>query len=469
MHWTSFNDLSLKRKILMIALTTSALSLVLACSLILLNEWLTYPRIMKQNLLNLAQIVGDNCTAALSFNDNKTAQEVVETLKANPHIRSAVLFDGKGRIAAVYLTEKLAFPTSLPSAQGEEIQMNSEKAWLYHYILSGKERIGTLYLESDTGELRTRLMGYAATTAGVLVLSFLISLGVAGRLQRRVTGPLHQVVKKLKEIARGEGNLTERIKVEGRDEIGQVADYFNTYVDKLQAVDEMKQNIISVVSHQLKTPVAEINGYIENLLEGLAGELGPKQRQYLQDMKEIGKENYRMICDLLSVSKIDRGVISVNLAPAHVSRLVELAVRDYEETIRRKGLSLVFEGLSKDLEVLVDRDKIVETIRNLVNNAVKFTDHGSITIAVRDAGESVTIEVSDTGLGMGPEALERVFTKSRVLGEEASRSGAGLGLYIARHFMRLQNGEITVTAEKGKGARFRLTIPKAKGPEGGVL
>jgi signal transduction histidine kinase len=289
---------------------------------------------------------------------------------------------------------------------------------------------------------------------------------VADRLQRRVTQPLQRVVEKMKDIARGEGDLTERIQVDGQDEIGQVAESFNTFVHKLQTVDEMKQNLISVVSHQLKTPVAEINGYIENMLDGLSGELAPRQRRYLEEMREIGVENYRMICDLLSVSKIERGILSVTTKPVAPRRLVELAIRDYESSIRRKGLKLELSGLDKGVFVMVDQDKTVETLRNLINNSMKFTDHGSITLSVLEAGDRVVVEVRDTGLGMSAATLESLFTKNRVLGAEASRSGAGLGLFIAKRFMKLQNGDVTATSELGKGSCFRVVMPKAEGPEG---
>ncbi|HVZ80248.1 MAG TPA: ATP-binding protein [bacterium] len=464
MAW-NFKDLALKRKIFLIAVASSTLSLALASCLILLNERLTFPGILEKQLLNLATLVGDNCTAALTFNDEKTAQEVVSTLHNNPHILEAVLYDNRGRVVAWF--PQTGTPPAVPARPLREgIWMDRDKAWLYHYVLAGPERLGTLYLVSDMQEMNSRLLNTAMATGVVLVVSLLLSALVADRLQRRVTEPLQQVVEKMKGIAMGEGNLSERLEVDGRDEIGQVAESFNTFVHKLQTVDEMKQNLISVVSHQLKTPVAEINGYIENMLDGLSGELAPRQRRYLEEMREIGLENYRMICDLLSVSKIERGVIAITAKEVPPRRLVELAIRDYETSIRRKGLKLVLEGLDLDVRVLADQDKTVETLRNLMNNSLKFTDQGSITVRVLDQGAEVALEVEDTGLGMSPTTLESLFTKNRVLGAEASRAGAGLGLFIAKRFMKLQGGDVTVTSRLGKGSCFRVTIPKATGQEG---
>ena len=460
-----FNDMPLRRKVILIALVSTSVSLLSAFCVIILNERLTFPKTMGQNLSNLAQIIGDNCSAALSFNDNKTAQEVLNTLKANPHIRKALLFDAKRGLVAQYPAGSLE-NIKLPEGQKDGVGFTPDGVTIFRFVLAGRERLGTLYLESDLGEMKSRLLNYSVMTILIWVAAFLISLVVASRLEKRVTQPLRLIVEKMQDIARGEGDLTKRLEVSGEDEIAEVAAAFNTYVEKLQTVDEMKLGLISVVSHQLKTPVAEVNGYIENMLEGLAGEVTPKQRQYLEDMREIGKENYRLICDLLSASKIERGVVSVNLNPVSAKRLVELSIRDYEEPIRGKGLKLFLRGLENDFKVYADQDKTVETIRNLINNAVKCTDHGSLTIAIEDLSGQGVIEVRDTGIGMSRETMDRLFTKSRVMGKEAGRAGAGLGLYIAKNFMRLQKGDVTVTSELGKGSCFRLTIPKVPEPGG---
>jgi signal transduction histidine kinase len=240
-------------------------------------------------------------------------------------------------------------------------------------------------------------------------------------------------------------------------------------IDRLKEVNETKNDLIAVVSHQLKTPVGEINGYIENLLEGVAGEVTPKQKEYLTDMREISVENFRLISDLLSVSKIERGVLSVDLKPVSLNALVEMAIRDYEQPVRQKGLTLVVQKAQEDFVVFADREKTVETLRNLVNNAVKCTDQGSITISVKTEGEKGLVEVRDTGIGMSPETVGRLFAKTRILGKESVRSGAGLGLFIAKSFMNLQNGDITVSSQLGEGSCFSLYIPGFQGLEGAAL
>ena len=283
---------------------------------------------------------------------------------------------------------------------------------------------------------------------------------VSSHLRRTVSKPLALLADRMKHIAQGDADLSKRLEVQGHDEIGEVEVSFNTFVSKLQSVEEMKMDLIAVTSHQLKTPVAEINGYIDNILMGLVGEMNPRQKEYLQDMRQIGQENYNLICNLLNASKIERGVVMVDLKPVGICEVVSAALRDYEAALEQKGLELRMEGLGDETMVFADRDKMVEVLRNLLNNAVKCTQKGSITLRARRRGNWGTLEVSDTGVGMDDETLGRLFTKNRILGHEAHRSGAGLGLYISKNFMKLQHGDIRVASHPGKGTRFTLLVPQ---------
>jgi signal transduction histidine kinase len=176
-------------------------------------------------------------------------------------------------------------------------------------------------------------------------------------------------------------------------------------------------------------------------------------------MRDISQENYRLISDLLSLSKIERGVLTVDLGPVSLKEIVELTVRDYGPLIERKGLEFKVKGPEQGTEVLADQDKTVETLRNILNNAVKCTDKGSISVNWGQEDGFGWITIADTGIGMDQETLGRLFTKSRVLGPEAGRSGAGLGLYIAKNFMEIQKGEISVDSTPGRGTTFRIKLP----------
>ncbi len=234
-------------------------------------------------------------------------------------------------------------------------------------------------------------------------------------------------------------------------------------ITERKKIERMKSDFVFLVSHQLKTPVAEVKAYIENMLEGLTGDLTTKQEQYLQEMRDICSRNYRLISDLLDMSRIERGVVSLDIQPVELRVVVDSALRDRRKSIEEKGLALNLEEADKRVSVLADKGKMVEALSNVIDNAVKFTDKGLIAIEIKREGEYGIVEVRDTGKGMSDDVLKNLFTVVGDLsGAPTSGDGAGLGLYIAKSLMKLQKGDITATSVVGKGSIFVLKIPILK-------
>jgi PAS domain S-box-containing protein len=231
-------------------------------------------------------------------------------------------------------------------------------------------------------------------------------------------------------------------------------------VTERKKIEQMKSDFVSLVSHQLKTPVAGIMGCIDNMLMGLTGGLTEKQKQYLEVMQEISSRNFRVITNLLNVSRIERGVVSVELKPWRLKDLVVLAVKGYREAIEKKKLHLKIEEPPGEVRVKADKDKLVEALINCIDNAVKFTDAGGITIRIHRTKAFGVVEIEDTGPGLSEQVLQALFTRERVLtGGPSVKEGCGLGLYTAREFVKLQNGRVSARSAPGKGSMFIFDIP----------
>lgn len=247
------------------------------------------------------------------------------------------------------------------------------------------------------------------------------------------------------------------------------AGYANLYgrdVTKERKIEQMKNEFISLVSHQLKTPVAQMRGYVDNMLSGLAGGLTDKQKQYLLDMEKISSRNYRLISNLLNLSQIERGIISMYIQRIEVSEIVDAVIQEYRKSAESKGLTIKFDKAESDIIVNADKDKTIEVLSNIVNNAIKFTDKGSITITIRSDHGYGVIEVSDTGVGMSKDIQSQLFKKREAFsGPPVAGGGAGLGLYIAKSFMEQQHGDIAVTSIAGQGSIFVIKIPLANDME----
>jgi len=224
-------------------------------------------------------------------------------------------------------------------------------------------------------------------------------------------------------------------------------------------VETMKVELVSFASHQLRTPVAEINGLANNLLQDLAGKLNPRQRKYVQFIEEISVRNLKLINDLLNVSKIEGGALAVSIEPVNLSEILNLALRNI--SVSKKDLVLKRKETERKILVLADLGKSVEALRNVILNALRFTMKGTITVSTHREGQFGMIKVTDTGPGISDVVLSKLFTKEIILSANptATGEGTGLGLYIAKKFMDLQRGDLKVNSTEGKGSTFTFSFP----------
>jgi signal transduction histidine kinase len=197
------------------------------------------------------------------------------------------------------------------------------------------------------------------------------------------------------------------------------------------------------------------------MLDGITGSLNDKQTEYLNEMRDVCARNSRLIADLLNISRLERGVVSVNIQQVKLMSIVDLAVLEYSKNIKEKGLALNIKGVDQDVSVLADSDKLTEVLKNVIHNALKFTHEGSINIEIMSEGNQGILKVKDTGIGIPEEVMRDLFKREKILsGAVAAGGGAGLGLYIAKGFMQLQGGDITVESARGKGSTFTISLPR---------
>ncbi len=233
----------------------------------------------------------------------------------------------------------------------------------------------------------------------------------------------------------------------------------------LAAKNQTLQDITSFVSHQLRAPVTAMRWTIESILDGDYGKVNKELDEPLNSLKDVAIQNGNLINDILNVSRIDRGVIEVASAPVLLSDVAERALRDYRVALEKAGLSLTLQGMETKITVMADLEKMAEAVTNSISNAIKHTKKGGITLTLRKDATYGYIDVSDTGEGMPQEIMDKLFDRTGMTGKNTdSAQSTGLGLYIARNFMRLQKGDSTLRSVVGKGSTFTYSVPLA--PEG---
>jgi signal transduction histidine kinase len=239
-------------------------------------------------------------------------------------------------------------------------------------------------------------------------------------------------------------------------------------VTKLQEVDKMKDDFISMASHELKSPLVALHGYVElvndelkktKLEEESAKEIG----HYLDNMQSSVMRLNDLVNDLLEVSRLEQNRLPITIQEVEIVEIIKKIIDEMSVTAREKKLDLEFENMDP-VHVKVDPDRVKQILINLISNAIKYTPQGKVTISAKEDKKFLFITVADTGLGISAGNLKNLFAKFyRVKTEKTvSISGTGLGLWISREIARKMDGDITVESIEGIGSHFILKLKKSK-------
>ncbi|MCC6224007.1 MAG: HAMP domain-containing protein [Thermoleophilia bacterium] len=321
----------------------------------------------------------------------------------------------------------------------------------------GGETFGALVVAKPKAELADRWL-VLAWRGG---LAFLGGLGVAAGLSlylsRRVTRPVLELSRAADEVAAGRYE-TAVPAVRSRDEIGHLADRFREMTDRLAEASELERNFLMTVSHELRTPLTAIRGHVDALREGLADDAEVREAS-LEVIRAETDRLARLVGDLLDLAKLDARRFTLVREEVDLGRLLEQAAQALGEEARCRGIAL---ECRLDLAPVIetDGDRVLQVVTNLLANAIQWTpDGGTVSLSLAAADGRVTVAVEDSGPGIPPEELERVFRPfwSR------NGQGTGLGLAIARELAQALGGRLELESELGRGSRFVLALPAAGG------
>jgi signal transduction histidine kinase len=231
---------------------------------------------------------------------------------------------------------------------------------------------------------------------------------------------------------------------------------------KLRELSEMKEEFLALTTHDLRSPLTVISGVISFFTSGRLGELSPEQKNMVSMMERNTQNLIELVNDLLDASKLESGTIRLDVASIDMRGVLDELREAMEPLAKEKGIELV-ETLPADLPLVeADRAKLRRIILNLLSNALKFTRKGGrIEVRVERQDDRVRISVSDTGVGIAPDDLARLFDKYEQARSRATRGekGTGLGLYITRQLLELHGSKIKVESEVGRGSTFSFTLP----------
>ncbi len=318
-----------------------------------------------------------------------------------------------------------------------------------------------------------------------LLLGIILALvPVALLFARTISKPIHALAEGSRRV--GAGELEHRIFISSGDEIEDLSVTFNQMANDLQTkireieqvnqelleLDQLKSKFISMASHELRTPLIAIQGYVDLIREGKGGGISEEQRKMLDTVSRNATRLARIVAELLDISRIEENKLVLERTPISLNRVIQEIADEQQPYLDSRGHILTLELTEQLPLVSGDLDRLSQVVINLLGNAIKYTpDHGQITIHTAIENGMVHLAVSDSGIGIKPEDIGKLFKRFSTLGDitkhrtgknEFMAGGTGLGLSIVQGIVQAHEGRIWVESEFGKGSTFHVVLPIAE-------
>ncbi len=301
----------------------------------------------------------------------------------------------------------------------------------------------------------------------IFLLAAVITVGLilftAQWTSKRITRPMDEIIRSAKAIQ--SGHFEDRFSVSAKNEIGELARILNDMSEKLKddilqlkRIQDIRKDFVANASHELRTPVSSIRGYIETLRDGAMHDEEVSKRFFERTLSNIDRLE-AIIEDMLDLSQLETRDKGLSLRSVDLKAMLANIKSDFEKTAEQKGLALNLDLQSPaGFKLFADPYQFEKALMNLIDNAIKYTDKGGIIIRDRVDGKAYEVIVEDTGTGIPSEDIPRIFERFYRVEKHRSRQlgGSGLGLSIVKHIMELHNGSVRVESEQGKGSKFIL-------------
>ena len=465
-------DSPIRQKLTVIVLLVTSVSLVLAFSLLFIYEFQVYRKGLTTNLSTLADVVGDNSTAALSFQVRQDAEDILSSLDREPQIIAACLYlrdpltDTYSDFAKYRRPGFSAAIPAVPEPDGYRFGRSSVHVFRTISDEPQGKPLGVIYLQADQQAMRERLGLYAVELSVILILAMVFAVLISNRLQKYISVPIMDLAR-LAGLVSDKQDYSVRAKRTGDDEVGQLTDAFNHMLEQVQrreqALTQANKELESFsysVSHDLRAPLRHVIGFGELLERRAAGALDEKATRHLGNILEAARKMGNLIDDLLVFSRMGRAAITI--AEVDMRRLVDEVIYDLRiETERRKIDWKIPQALPV---VQVDRNLIRQVWSNLIGNAIKYSktrDVATIEIGGEDQGDGFyRFWVKDNGAGFDMNYVHKLFGVFQRLHDGTEFEGTGIGLANVKRIVVRHGGNAWGEGKVGEGATFYFSLPK---------
>jgi len=504
-----FHIKSIKGKLTAVMMAVTGVVLLLVTLAFVVNEAFTFRGAIHGELKTLANIVGQNTTAAITFGDRKSAEATLTALSSRPNLNTAYILLPDGAVFAKYVTLDTTGKRHVFSEGNDqqrmrenlfalaELEQDAQRIWewdqdleVVERILLDNQEVGIIVIQSDLRELFGRLKWFFVLVFIVTFIALGIAFFLSGMMHRPISGPILDLAKTMKRVSEGK-EYGIRAQKRSSDEIGQLIDGFNEMLQQIQKRDEnieetaaeLKQSnddikgFIYSAAHDLRQPLVNIKGFteeivyslreIQTILQGSSQAPSEKDREKITNIFQddiqaasgfIGSSVERMsrlINSLLKLSQL--GHRELRLETINMTVLTRSVLDGLAHQIKENNVNVVVGDLPT---VTADRMAMEQIMANLVDNAVKYLSQerpGRIEISSERVGDETVYRVRDNGRGITAEDMPQLFQLFRRLGKQ-DLPGEGVGLSYVKALVRKHGGRIWCESEPGKGSVFSFTV-----------
>jgi signal transduction histidine kinase len=504
-------NLPLRHKLMVSILLTSIVVMLIMQVAYLSYDFFAVRRSMVAQLTTLGKITAADSTAALAFQNRQDAGEILAALGAEQHVVAAAIYDTAGDLFATFPQGVPA--DGLPAAPGPTgYRFAGGMLGGFQPVEQRNRRLGTLYLKFDSGRVIDHWLWNSLRVAlAVMAAMLAVAYGLSRALQRQISRPVLTLADTVRTIST-QHDFSLRAARHGDDEIGQLTDGVNKMLtiiqeregelrgqieereraedalreardslehkvhertaelqvakEQAESSDRTKSEFLATMSHELRTPLNAIIGFTGTLLMKLPGPLTADQEKQLTTIRTSARHLLSLINDLLDVAKVESGKMTLRAEQVSCDAVIEEVAAPLRRAAAGQGLVFDIRYVARDVVVHTDRRTLSQILINLINNAIKYTESGSITVTLdrRDGRGRRVVEVSvaDTGCGIRSEDQARLFQAFSQVDSSSTRrfEGTGLGLHLSQKLAELLGGEITFVSRYGTGSTFTLRLPE---------
>ncbi len=487
-----FQDIPIKNKLTTIILLTCSLVIFMASVVYIINELYSFKRNLIHNISTLAEVTAINSTAALSFNDPKTGEEILTALSVEPYVLIANIYTVNENIFASYSNiikkrpDSLDYSQNIPTnyLEAKKIYDSSRESYRFSKkyldfvtpIILNEKEIGNIFIRADLEGLYSNLRWLACISICVLLGSILLAYVISVRFQRLISKPISNLAETMK-IVSSKKEYTVRAEKSSNDELGILIEGFNEMLAQIQMRDEkleghkdqleaqvelrtteilnanrdledmvlklrkakeetdaaakIKSEFLANMSHEIRTPMNAIIGMTDMVTHT---SLNRKQKDYINIIRSSAKSLLQLINDILDFSKMESGKLEFDIIPVLIRDVVEEIPDMFLDKIREKEIELILD-ITSDVprEVFADPLRLRQVLVNLISNAFKFTNSGEICIEIRTLSRKddmieLLFAVRDTGVGLEPEIKDKIFGAFSQVDGSTTRKYGGTGL-----------------------------------------